>query len=85
MRRTTANVIVAILLGGLVGNVIGEVLRVIVPQGPVKNLFLKSVDFGFSPFTIDIAIAKFTLGFVLHFNLLAALFIFLMIYLLSRF
>lgn len=85
MRRTTANVITAILLGGLIGNVIGEILRVIVPHGPVKDLFLKSIDFGFSPFTVNIVIAKFTLGFIMHFNLLAALFILLMIYLLSRF
>lgn len=67
------------------GHVIGEVLMLILPKGPVKELFLKVVDFGIPTFTINLAIVKFTFGLVFSFNLMAVIFIFLMIYLLSKF
>lgn len=85
MRKTTFKVLIAILLGALIGDVIGEILRIALPPSAAKEIILHPVQFGFSPFTIDFVIAKFTIGLTVDFNILAALFVALMIFLLMKF
>jgi len=85
IRRSALTVIYGTIIGGLIGTIIGEILWRIVPQGAVRDLFLKPLNFGFSPFTLDLAIFQFTLGFIMHFHLMTVFFIFLTIYLLLKF
>ena len=85
LRKTTFKVLVAILLGALIGDVIGEILRIVLPPSAAKEIILHPVQFGFSPFTVDLVIVKFTLGLTIDFNILAALFVALMIFLLMKF
>ena len=85
LRQTPGKVILAILLGALTGDVIGEILRTFLPPSAAKEVLLQPVQIGLSPVTLDLLVAKFTFGFTLDFNLLAALFMFLMIFLLLKF
>ncbi len=85
LRPTTYKRVTAVLLGALAGDLVGELLRALAPPGTVKDLVLRPITFGISPFTLDLAILKITLGFTLDFNLIALLFVFLMVFLLWRF
>ena len=71
-----------IFIGGLLGGVLGEILRVFTPSGTIQNIFARSVSPGLEPpLTIDLILIKVTLGFILKINLLTLLGIFLGIYL----
>ena len=71
---TTALVLAAVL-GGLLGEVIGSVL----PQGAVRTLFEKSVEFGFDSFHLNLYAVDLTLGFMLKLNFVSVLMVLLVI------
>ncbi len=85
LRPTTYKRVTAVLLGALAGDLVGELIRALIPSGTVKDVVLKPVTFGLSPFTLDLVIFKITLGLVVDFNLVALLFVFLMVFLLWKF
>lgn len=67
--------------GGLLGGVLGETLRVLSPQGVIRNLFLTGFDLGVNPpFTLDLRLFSITVGFVIRINLLTLLGMILGIY-----
>jgi len=71
-----------IFIGGLLGGVLGEILRVFTPSGTIQNIFARSVSTGLEPpFTVDFVLIKITLGFIFKINLLTLLGIFFGIYL----
>lgn len=63
-----------IFIGTLLGGVLGEILRVISPEGTLRNAFTEGFYIGISPpVTIDLRIISFTIGFTLRANLLTLL------------
>lgn len=72
-----------ILIGGICFGILGEGIGVILPEGPVKTFFLKSLWVGFSPVTINLHLLSFTIGFHLKFNLMSVLGIVFFSYLLK--
>ncbi len=64
---------VIILLGAFIGSALGEILAFILPQGVVKEFFLRSAVFTLGPTTLDIIILTFTLGFSLKLNVIGVL------------
>jgi len=84
MRHTTSTsrIIFAVLLGILIGSAIGEVLGLILPDGVVKQFFLRDIHFGFSPTTIDLALLTFTFGLSIKLNIIGVIGIFLSAYIL---
>jgi len=71
-----------IFIGGLLGGVLGEILRVFAPAGVIQDIFARSVSTGLEPpFTVDFVLIKITLGFIFKINLLTLLGIFFGIYL----
>lgn len=82
MKKTGWTLLMFIFIGGLLGGVLGEILRVFTPTGTIQNIFSRSVSPGLDPpFTVDLVLIKVTIGFLLKMNLLTLLGIFLGIYL----
>lgn len=75
-------IVLILLLGGLVGAALGQVLGLILPEGVVKDFFLRSVTFGFSPTTLNLVILTLTLGFTFKINIIGVIGIILLAYLL---
>ncbi|MGH7217616.1 MAG: DUF4321 domain-containing protein [Nitrospiraceae bacterium] len=81
MRKSYWVLLIFVLIGGLLGGVLGEILRVMAPHGTIQTIFATNFTPGISPFTIDLVLFKFTLGFEIKINLLSLLGMFLGIYL----
>ena len=63
-----------ILIGASLGGVLGEMLKTISPEGPLRNIFSTGFQLGLPPpVTIDLRIFSFTIGFTLRANLLTLL------------
>jgi hypothetical protein len=70
-----------ILAGGLLGGVLGEILRVFSPEGVISDLFLTGFDPGIDPpFTLNLQLFTVTVGFTIRINLLTLLGMILGIY-----
>lgn len=64
MRKKNFDLIFLIILtGAIFGSVLGKLIALVIPEGVVKQFFLNSVTIGFDPFTLDLGILNFTLGF----------------------
>lgn len=63
-----------IFIGAMLGGVLGEILRSISPEGPLRNTFTEGFHIGITPpVTLDLRIISFTIGFTFRANLLTLL------------
>lgn len=62
-----------IMLGMIVGSAVGEAIGLILPEGVVKDFFLKSVAWGFGPTPVNLVALTFTIGFAFDVNMMAVL------------
>ncbi len=67
--------ILAAILGGLLGEIIGTFL----PDGAAKTLFTQSLDIGFDPVTLHLYALTFTIGFMVKLNFVSFLMVILAI------
>lgn len=82
MRKSGWTLLLFIFIGGLLGGVLGEILRVLTPPGTVQNIFARAIMPGLDPpLTVDLVMLKFTIGFLFKLNLLTVLGMFLGLYL----
>lgn len=83
-KRNWGIFIFAIILGALLGSALSEIIAFLLPQGVVKDFFVKSVPVGIQPpGTINIVVLTLTLGFTIKFNILSLLGVLLIVYLLK--
>ncbi|MFH1214274.1 MAG: DUF4321 domain-containing protein [Candidatus Neomarinimicrobiota bacterium] len=61
-------VIGVLLFGAMLGSLAGELIRMSLPDGVVKEVFLRSIDIMLGPAVIDLIMFSLTLGFTLKFN-----------------
>lgn len=73
-------VLLAVIVGLLVGALVTELLGFVLPTGVVRTFFMKEVSFGLKPTTVDLALFEFTFGFGLRFNFVALVAIGLTVY-----
>jgi len=66
--RSVAILILAFILGAMIGTLLGEVLGMVLPDGVVRELFLRSVDISLGPSTLDLLIMNLTIGFSMSLN-----------------
>lgn len=71
-----------LLLGAMVGSLVGELLKMGIPDGVVKEVFLRSIDIMIGPGVVDFIMFSITLGFTLKLNLIGILGIMVAYYLL---
>lgn len=83
MKRRYALIFLIILLGAIVGSAFGRLVGWVVPEGPVKTFFFKTVALGFNPFTIDLSVIQLTLGLMLRINILSIVGVMIMAYILK--
>ena len=82
MKKSPWILLIFVLIGGLLGGVVGEFLRVLAPHGTIQSVFATSYVLGITePLTIDLVLVKFTIGFLLKINLLSLIGMFLGVYL----
>lgn len=81
-RKNLGWIIMVLVIGALVGSALGEVLALILPPGVVREFFLRSAIFSFGPGDLDLSILKFTFGFSLKLNVIGALGVLLVGYIL---
>jgi hypothetical protein len=62
-----------VVLGMVLGTAVGEAIGLILPDGVVKNFFLRSVTASIGPATLNLVAFTFTLGFSLKVNLMGVL------------
>ena len=71
--RSLIMVIGVLVLGAILGSLVGEVLKMAVPDGVVKEVFLTQVDMVVGPGVLDMIVFSVTIGFSLSLNLVAIL------------
>ncbi|MBN4076216.1 DUF4321 domain-containing protein [Gemmatimonas aurantiaca] len=69
------SLVLAAIVGGLVGDIIGQFL----PDGAAKTLFSRAFDIGFDPTTIDLWVISMTFGMMLKINFVSILTIILVV------
>ncbi|MBI5746827.1 MAG: DUF4321 domain-containing protein [Nitrospirae bacterium] len=73
--------IMFLLLGGLFGGLLGQILRAVSPEGIISNIFLKGYTIGIiPPFTLDLSLVTLTIGFTIRLTIFSILGIFLGVY-----
>jgi len=64
---------IIVVIGALLGTMVGELLGAYLPDGAVKNFFLKSIQFGLEPASLDLHILTLTFGLILKINVLTVI------------
>ena len=81
-RRSLGFVALVLLLGAVSGTLLGELLGLLLPEGVVKDFFLKSGVLDFCPATLNAVVFGLTLGLKLKINVVGLIGICFAIYLL---
>ena len=68
-RKSLGFILIVLVLGALIGSALGEVLAYIIPNGVVKQFFLKSASASIGPGTFNIIILTITLGLSIKVNI----------------
>ena len=69
MRKKNIGIIILIIiLGAVIGSTLGEIIALILPEGVVKEVFLKSASVSIEPRTLNLIIFTLTLGFSFKIN-----------------
>jgi hypothetical protein len=75
-------IVIGVLIAGVVGGLVGEIIGSFLPEGAARVLFLKSVQVGFQPGTLEFYAITVTFGLVFKFNFVSVL---MMIFVLAYF
>ena len=69
-RKSLRFIVVVLILGALIGSALGEIVGLILPDGVVKQFFLKAVSGGISPVTLNAVMFTITFGFSIKLNVI---------------
>lgn len=78
-RRELTFIIVALLLGAIMGGFIGEMIGSYLPPGAAKTLFSKSLKIGFETTRVELYAFSFTIGLMFKINFMSVLGVLLII------
>jgi hypothetical protein len=73
MKRSSGMLFFFMLVGGLLGGVLSEILLLLSPTGFLKDLFIKGFQIGIPTATLDLHLISLTFGFGFKINLLSIL------------
>ena len=75
-------ILIAMVLGALLGSTLGEAIGGILPDGVVKDFLTKTASIGFSPVAVNLVIISFTFGFTFYLNIIGVIGIIIAAYIL---
>ncbi len=81
-RISLARVILYIVLGAMIGSLFGQLLGLILPEGVVREFFLREAVFSAGPGTLGVGFFDITLGFKVIFNVTGFIGVIVAIYML---
>jgi hypothetical protein len=71
VRKSPWLLLVCVLVGGMFGGLLGEILLTVAPGGLIQNVFAQAIHPGLNPpVTVDLRLLTFTIGFTIKMNLL---------------
>ena len=77
--RELTFIIIALLLGAVIGGFVGDLIGSMLPPGAAKTLFSKSVQIGFETTHVDFYSISFTIGIMFKINFVSVLTVLLVI------
>jgi hypothetical protein len=77
--RDLTFIIVALLLGAVLGGFVGELIGSFLPPGAAKTLFTKSLEVGFDTIRVGFYSISFTIGLMFKINFMSVLGVLLVI------
>ncbi len=83
-RIFTLRNIIAVILAGAFGDILGVILRYFFPKSPARDAILYTVKVGIPEIKLNLLILDLNFGFIFKLNLLTFILIFFMIYLLQK-
>ncbi len=69
-KRPLAILIVFLILGAIIGSALGSLIALLLPDGVVKQFFIRSATIGFDPLTVNLGFISFTFGFKFVLNVI---------------
>jgi len=69
MSKGIGTTVLFILLGGILGGYVGELLALLIPVGFFHNLFNAGFPLGFDPFSFNLRVIVLTFGLKIYLNL----------------
>jgi len=76
-RRDTLILVISLLLAGIVGGLLGDIIGYYLPDGAVKTLFQKNIPIGFDTGEVDFFVISFNFGIKVVINFMSMLFMIL--------
>lgn len=71
MRKISIRILILFLfLGAIIGSALGKLIALVLPDGVVKQFFIRSATIGFTPVTVNLGFINFTLGFEFILNVI---------------
>jgi len=77
--RELTFIVVALLLGAIIGGFLGDLVGSVLPPGAAKTLFTKSVQIGFETTRVELYSISFTIGLMFKINFMSVLTVLLVI------
>ncbi len=81
-RKSLGYIVLVIVLGAMIGTLFGKLIGFVLPDGVVKEFFLKEANFEIGPATINAGLFAITLGFKVILNIVGLIGIGISIYVL---
>jgi len=78
-RRDTLILVISLLLAGIVGGLLGDIIGYYLPDGAVKTLFQKNIPIGFDTGEVDFFVISFNFGIKVVINFMSMLFMILVL------
>ncbi len=72
-KRTVKFIFLILFFGILLGTLLGLLVGFIVPEGVVKDFFVKSITLGWEPVTLNLSLLTLTVGFSFKVSVLSLL------------
>ena len=78
-RRDITFLVFSLLLAGIVGGLLGDIIGYYLPDGSVKTLFQKNIPIGFDTGKVDFFVISFSFGIHVVINFMSVLFMILVL------